>query len=264
MIFELILTLATIITGLVWGGWALSQRKKNKARENKGKDKEQKMPLMVDYARSFFPVLLFVLLLRAFVVEPFRIPSASMMPTLVPGDFILVNKFKYGLRLPVLHTEVLDLGAPERGDVVVFRYPKDPSVDYIKRVIGLPGDTIAYRDKTLYINGKRIEQKLLGDYEGAIFPGAKVLREMLPNNPHKILLYPRQPAGDFPRREGVVAVVPPNSYFVMGDNRDNSNDSRYWGVVPRKNLVGNAFFIWMNWNMFEESPIWDRFGQSIN
>lgn len=260
MIFELILTLATLITGLVWGGWALAQRKKNKVDAATKKE----MPLMVDYAKSFFPVLLFVLLLRAFVVEPFRIPSASMMPTLIPGDFILVNKFKYGLRLPVFHTEVLDLGAPERGDVVVFRYPEDPSIDYIKRVIGLPGDTIAYRDKTLYINGKRIDQEMLGGYERAIFPDARVLREMLPGNPHKILHYPRQPAMDFPRRDGVVVVVPPNSYFVMGDNRDNSNDSRYWGFVPRENLVGNAFFIWMSWDMFDAWPVWDRFGNSID
>jgi signal peptidase I len=216
---------------------------------------------VVEYAKSFFPVILAVLLLRSFLVEPFRIPSGSMMPTLLVGDFILVNKYAYGIRLPVLNTKVLDLGSPERGDVVVFRFPKDPQVDYIKRVVGVPGDHVAYQDKTLYVNGEKIPQIPAGSYvgtgSGLSMSGADRRREALGAVEHDILVASRAP--------GVSAdvVVPEGHYFVMGDNRDNSNDSRYWGFVPDENLVGRAFMIWMNWDSAAGGVAWNRIGDSI-
>ncbi|MDX1811789.1 MAG: signal peptidase I [Gammaproteobacteria bacterium] len=233
-----------------------------------GADKEEvienirKEPVLVEYARSFFPVILIVLLLRSFLVEPFRIPSGSMIPTLKVGDFILVNKFAYGIRLPVTDTKVLGIGEPHRGDVAVFRYPKDPSVDYIKRVIGLPGDRISYRNKTLYINGKRISTSRVGPYtetkDGLPIPGANRINEQLtPEIKHDILLESMKPTfnGEW--------IVPEGHYFMMGDNRDNSNDSRYWGFVPEANLVGKAFMIWMNLNIDDGGVEWSRIGNSI-
>ncbi len=202
----------------------------------------------VEYARSFFPVLLVILLFRSFLAEPFKIPSGSMMPTLLVGDFILVNKFAYGLRLPVLNTKILDVGEPKRGDVFVFRYPENPKEDYIKRVIGLPGDEITYRNKVLYVNGTQVEETDLGLYAGASEPGhrmdgALVKQEDLTGVPHKILEVPQAWIG----HEGTWK-VPAGKYFAMGDNRDNSADSRFWGFVPEENLVGRAFVIWMNWD----------------
>jgi len=228
-------------------------------------------PVLVEYSRSFFPVILAVLLLRSFVVEPFRIPSGSMMPTLLVGDFILVNKFSYGLRLPVLNAKVLPLGEPERGDVVVFRFPQNESIDYIKRVVGVPGDQIYYRNKTLYVNGEPIRQIALPPYvgEGAGKGHTGALRavEDIDGIEHDILINPR--TGDLPGGCAVLASgpvnVPDGSYFVMGDNRDNSNDSRCWGFVPEANLVGRAFAIWMNWDGQREGfPIaFDRLGHLI-
>jgi len=211
-------------------------------------------PVLVEYSRSFFPVILIVLLLRSFVVEPFRIPSGSMMPTLLVGDFILVNKFSYGLRLPVVHTEFLDLGEPERGDVIVFRFPQQESIDYIKRVVGVPGDRIQYRNKTLYVNGEAVPKLPIGRYvgegSGRGHTGAALALETLDGVEHQILINPR--SGDMPRGCDILArgpvTVPEGHYFVMGDNRDNSNDSRCWGFVPEENLVGKAFVIWMNWD----------------
>jgi len=211
-------------------------------------------PVLVEYARSFFPVILIVLLLRSFIVEPFRIPSGSMMPTLLVGDFILVNKFSYGLRWPVLNSKFLPIGEPEHGDVVVFRFPQDESVDYIKRVVGVPGDQVYYRDKTVYVNGEPMRQIALPPYvgEGAGKGHTGALRavEDLDGIEHDILINPR--ARDLPRGCNVLAsgpvTVPEGRYFVMGDNRDNSNDSRCWGFVPEVNLVGKAFAIWMNWD----------------
>ncbi len=211
-------------------------------------------PVLVEYARSFFPVILAVLLLRSFLVEPFRIPSGSMMPTLLVGDFILVNKFAYGLRWPVLNTRFLELGEPERGDVVVFRFPQDEAVDYIKRVVGVPGDQIYYRNKTLYVNGEPAARLPLppyvGEGAGAGHTGAQRALEDLEGVDHEILFNPR--ARDLPPGCTVLAngpvTVPENAYFVMGDNRDNSNDSRCWGFVPEGNLVGKAFAIWMHWD----------------
>ena len=202
----------------------------------------------VEYARSFFPVLLAILLFRSFVAEPFKIPSGSMMPTLLVGDFILVNKFAYGLRLPVLNKKILEVGEPQRGDVFVFRYPENPKEDYIKRVIGLPGDEITYRNKILYVNGKQVEETDLGAYAGPSEPGhrmegAQVKQENLGGVQHKILEVPQLWIG----HEGAWT-VPTGHYFAMGDNRDNSADSRFWGFVPEENLVGRAFVIWMNWD----------------
>lgn len=250
--FSFFLVIATFVTGVVWGGFWLylkyTQQPYPSVQE----------PLIVEYARSFFPVVLIVLLLRSFLFEPFRIPSASMMPTLLIGDFILVNKFSYGVRLPVLNTKIIELGQPQRGDIVVFRYPKQPSVDYIKRVIGLPGDRIAYFDKKLIVNGQPTKQVSLGRYQGVgqgnSMTGAEQLAEDLLGVEHSILT-----------SHGVstvedVFVVPKGQYFVMGDNRDNSNDSRYWGTVPEANLVGKAFFIWMNWDLENNGIAFSRIG----
>ncbi|MGB5735394.1 MAG: signal peptidase I [Thiohalocapsa sp.] len=228
-------------------------------------------PILVEYSRSFFPVILAVLVLRSFIVEPFRIPSGSMMPTLLVGDFILVNKFSYGLRWPVLNSKFLALGEPERGDVVVFRFPQNEAIDYIKRVVGVPGDQIYYRNKTLYVNGEPMRQIALppyvGEGSGKGHTGALRAVEDIDGVEHDILINPR--ARDLPGGCDVLAsgpiVVPEGSYFVMGDNRDNSNDSRCWGFVPEQNLVGKAFAIWMNWDGQRDGfPIaFDRIGDVI-
>jgi len=215
-----------------------------------------KEPAVVEYAKSFFPVLLIVFLLRGFVVEPFRIPSGSMLPTLYIGDFILVNKFTYGIRLPVLNKKIISIGEPKRGDVVVFRYPRDPSLDYIKRVVGLPGDHIAYYNKVLYVNGKPVSRKFIGPYLGPGEPHADEYREDLLNVKHLILLKPGRPNS----LEGEY-IVPEKMYFAMGDNRDDSADSRVWGPVPEQNLVGKAFMIWMHWS---DSIRWKRIGNMID
>lgn len=253
--FEFLLVLATLISGLIWGGYVLFRRFGTEGRD------EAKEPLIVEYAHSFFPVLFVVMILRSFIVEPFRIPSGSMMPTLLIGDFILVNKFSYGVRLPVINTKVAEVGSPQRGDIVVFRFPQDPSVDYIKRIVGLPGDRIAYYNKQLYVNGHPIQQTRLGDYVGAgkgiTMTGAALLNEDLSGVSHDILIREGQPSvqGEF--------MVPAGNYFVMGDNRDNSNDSRYWGTVPERNLVGKAFLIWMNWDWENGGVAFDRLGSSL-
>ena len=250
--FSFFLVAATFVTGVIWGAYWLYLKYAHQPYD------EDKEPLLVEYARSFFPVVLIVLLLRSFLVEPFRIPSGSMMPTLLIGDFILVNKFSYGVRLPVLNTKVIEMGEPERGDIVVFRFPKQPTVDYIKRVIGLPGDRIAYFDKKLYVNGQPIKQTSLGRYQGvgqgANMTGAELLEEDLTGVNHSILI-----SRGVPTVEDVF-VVPKGQYFVMGDNRDNSNDSRYWGTVPEANLVGKAFFVWMNWDLENNGIAFNRLG----
>ncbi|MDN5861986.1 MAG: signal peptidase I [Salinisphaera sp.] len=250
--FEAGLVLATVVTGLLWAldrfYWA----------RRRGED--QQANWAVEFGRSFFPVILAVLLLRSFVVEPFRIPSGSMVPTLLVGDFILVNKFAYGLRLPVLHTEILDLGAPQRGDVAVFRYPNNPAVDYIKRIVGVPGDTVSYHDRQLFINGKPVPLKLVGPYSG---PGmdrpepAQLFLEKLGEDWHKLVDVRSRGSGP------VSVVVPAGDYFVMGDNRDNSADSRYWGFVPESALVGPAFVIWMSIDWDAPGIRFGRIGQLI-
>jgi len=253
--FSAALTLATLLTGLVSLAYWLILRVKNK----QVRDKE---PLLVEYSKSFFPVLLFVLVLRSFIAEPFRIPSSSMMPTLLIGDFILVNKFAYGVRLPVINTKIIDVGEPERGDVMVFRYPKNPSLDYIKRVIALPGDKVGYFNKHVYINDQRITQSPLGLYQGMgkgkNMTGALLQHELLPTQDHDILITQERPS-----IEGEI-IVPQGHYFMMGDNRDNSNDSRYWGTVPKENIVGKAFMIWMNWDSDNNGIDWDRLGSTIH
>ena len=225
------------------------------------RDEKLRQPWWLEYTASFFPVILAVFVVRSFVVEPFKIPSGSMVPTLLVGDFILVNKYEYGLRLPIVNTKVTDGKPLSRGDVVVFRYPKDESVDYIKRVIGLPGDTVAYEDKKLTINGKPVPETPLPDYfDDERIGYAKQFEEDLDGRKNRILNNPAVPpfivgAEDFPYRDnckydarGVTCKVPPGNYFMMGDNRDNSADSRYWGFAPDKNIVGRAFFIWMNFS----------------
>ena len=206
-------------------------------------------------------MILVVFVVRSFVVEPFKIPSGSMVPTLLVGDFILVNKFDYGIRLPITNTKITEGRPLERGDVVVFRYPKDESVDYIKRVIGLPGDVVAYQDKQLTINGKPVPETPLPDYFDEERIGyAKQFEEDIDGRKNAILNNPAVPpfivgAEDYPYRDnctynarGVICKVPPGNYFMMGDNRDNSADSRYWGLAPDQNIVGRAFFIWMNFS----------------
>lgn len=251
--FPLILVLASAITGVIWALDALLWAPKRQA--------AAKEPVLVEYAKAFFPVIFVVLLLRSFLAEPFRIPSGSMMPTLLVGDFILVNKFSYGLRLPVLNKKVLEIGEPQRGDVVVFRYPEDPSIDYIKRVVGLPGDRISYRGKVLSINGQVMAQLPSGSYvgtgSGVSSSGADLRVENLDGVQHQILVRP-QAGGP----EGEV-VVPDGHYFMMGDNRDNSKDSRYFGPVPEGNLVGKAFMIWMNWDGAANGVDRGRLGQTI-
>jgi signal peptidase I len=225
------------------------------------RDEKLRQPWWLEYTASFFPVILVVFVVRSFVVEPFKIPSGSMVPTLLVGDFILVNKFDYGIRLPITNTKVTEGRPLERGDVVVFRYPKDESVDYIKRVIGLPGDIVSYEDKKLTINGKPVPETPLPDYFDEERIGyAKQFEEDLDGRKNRILNNPAVPpfivgAEDYPYRDnckydarGVTCKVPPGNYFMMGDNRDNSADSRYWGFAPDKNIVGRAFFIWMNFS----------------
>jgi len=260
--FALLLVILTAVTGVLWladrlllapvrrrRAAALESMTSLSTGERKTRAEEAlREPVVTEYARSFFPVLLLILLFRSFLAEPFKIPSGSMMPTLQVGDFILVNKFAYGLRLPVLNTKILSVGEPKRGDVFVFRYPENPKEDYIKRVIGLPGDEITYRNKTLYINGKEIPESYLGPYAGPSEPsnrmtGAQVKIEQLEGVDHRIMELPQLQIG----HEGTWK-VPDGYYFAMGDNRDNSLDSRFWGFVPEANLVGKALVIWMNWD----------------
>ena len=257
-----ILVLLTLGSGLIWLFYKLFFA-------NSAKDEENlSVPLVVDLARSLFPVFLIVLLLRSFLVEPFRIPSNSMMPTLLTGDFILVNKFSYGIRLPMFNNKVIEIGEPERGDVVVFRYPDDPSIPYIKRIIALPGDQIEYNDtnKMLYINNEPVPQQLIKSYQGvgsgSGMTGSELRIEELPGAKHEILIIPNggQPAVNNKW------TVPQKQYVVFGDNRDNSRDSRFWGTVPEENLIGKAFLIWMNFDLQNKNGAisWQRIGTTID
>jgi len=251
MNFALILFLLTLATGALWLVDRYVFRPKRQA--------EAKDPWWVEYGASFFPVILIVFLLRSFLVEPFKIPSGSMIPTLLVGDFILVNKYTYGIRIPVINKKVMELNSPRRGDVVVFRYPKDPSLDYIKRVVGLPGDKVEYRNKRLTINGQAMPMRPNGDFLdkeklyytprlvetlGGVEHDALVEDEAPPFVPH-VDQYPQRDKCLY-NSEGFICEVPAGHYFMMGDNRDNSQDSRVWGFVPDENLVGRAFFIWFN------------------
>ncbi len=274
--FAALMVMATIFTGVVWAldAWVWAPKRREKAGELAGtyahlsdkkladiQEKASKEPILVEYSRSLFPVILIVLLLRSFLVEPFRIPSGSMMPTLLVGDFILVNKFAYGVRLPVINTKIIGISEPQRGDVAVFRYPKDPSTDYIKRIIGLPGDRVSYYNKQLYINGNPVDLQEQETYRGVGsgigMSGAQLKVEDLDGTKHQILVDRHRPTINHEY------IVPGNHYFVMGDNRDNSNDSRFWGTVPEENLVGKAFLIWMNWDGANGGVSWGRIGSSI-
>jgi signal peptidase I len=261
--FAAILVALSALTGVIWLIDALFFAKRR--REAAG-GSEAPEPVVVEYASSFFPVIFIVLLIRSFLAEPFRIPSSSMMPTLLIGDFILVNKFAYGFKLPVLDYTIIEVGEPERGDVVVFRFPPDPSQDYIKRVVGLPGDEVVYRNKQLFINGKEVvstalPERYVGRGSGSDMTGAELRSEPLGEREHQILVRPEA----FRRGEGEGSwTVPAGHYFVMGDNRDNSLDSRYWQFVPEKNLVGEAFFIWMNWDSRNGGVDFSRIGTVIH
>lgn len=247
MMFAMFMVAILSFTGLVWLLDTLVLRKRRAAGAAE--------PVVVEYSKSFFPVILAVFLIRSFLVEPFKIPSGSMMPTLLVGDFILVNKHTYGLRVPILNNTFFEMNHPQRGEVMVFHYPKDPSLDYIKRVVGVPGDRIEYRDKRLILNGKPLEMTDDGEYN-YVAPGlnqvsAKRYKETLGEFRHDILIVPDAMAMD-----GEIT-VPEGHYFVMGDNRDNSNDSRFWGFVPEGNVVGKAFMIWWNFDNF------GRIGETI-
>jgi signal peptidase I len=289
--FALLLFLATFVTGLYW----LAERfyflpRRRRAAEELDSEAEARraslaaqgvraddgehvlqarqrilmQPWWLDWTAGLFPVILAVFVLRSFLFEPFKIPSGSMIPTLLVGDLILVNKFTYGIRLPVVNTKLTDGTPPQRGDVMVFRYPPKPSLDYIKRVVGVPGDEVAYLNKKLTINGKEIPKVAAPDYfDEDAMSYFKQYEEDLGGHRHRILNDDNRPAfipgvENFPFREncrysveGVVCKVPPGMYFMMGDNRDNSLDSRYWGFVPDANIVGKAFFIWMNFGSFK-------------
>ncbi|KAB2312943.1 signal peptidase I [Betaproteobacteria bacterium SCN2] len=256
----LLLLLATVITGAIWlwDRFVLSKKR--------GKD-EARTP-GVEYSVSLFPVILLVFLLRSFLVEPFRIPSGSMMPTLLAGDFILVNKYTYGIRLPVADRKIIDVNQPQRGEVMVFHFPEDPSIDYIKRIVGVPGDLVEYRDKRLSINGQPLAYRENGTFSfetgGLNYVTGIVYQEKLGEHEHTAMTIPGIPGflqdqlKTFPYQEnctynedGFACRVPEGHYFMMGDNRDGSNDSRYWGFVPDRNIVGKAFFIWMNFGDFK-------------
>ena len=262
--FSFFLFLATLITGLVWvlDSYVLAPRRKAviqaESETSKGVEVSRggKEPAIVEYSKSFFRVLLVVFLLRGFLVEPFRIPSGSMLPSLYIGDFILVNKFAYGIRLPVINEKIIPVSDPQRGDVVVFRYPRDVSLNYIKRIVGLPGDHIAYYNKVLYVNGDPVEREFIGQYSGPGQARSNEYREQLGDLEHRTLLVPGKPStvqGEW--------IVPEGMYFAMGDNRDNSNDSRGWGNVPDSHLVGKAFMIWMHWS---DDFRWGRIGDMID
>ena len=257
--FETILVLATPLTGLIWLIDRLFFAKRRLA-EAIGEEPPKDPPL-VDYSKAFFPVLALVLGLRSFVAEPFRIPSGSMMPTLLVGDFILVNKFSYGLRLPINNHKFLSIGEPKRGEVVVFRPPGHPREDWIKRVIGLPGDVISYREHKVSINGRELPYRVDGIYtgvgQGSVETGDTLLTEQLPGHPHHVL-------------ERVDSIgegswtVPEGQYFVMGDNRGNSEDSRFWGFLPEANLRGKAMIIWLNVDFSAQRKVdWSRIGARI-
>jgi signal peptidase I len=251
MSFALLLVLLTALTGFIVLIDRLCWAKK--------RDDTQQEPKLVEHARAFFPVFLIVLLLRSFLVEPFRIPSGSLEPTLQVGDFVAVNKFAYGLHLPVLEKKILSISHPKTGDIAVFMWPPGPKFDYIKRVIGVPGDVISYNNKQLTINGKLMPRTFV-EYSIDESSGRAVARyqENLNGVTHDIYINPKDPAIDFS------VTVPKGHYFMLGDNRDDSADSRYWGFLPEENLRGRAFLVWMSWNNKKHMPRWENIGHIIH
>lgn len=274
MDFSFFLFLALIITGLVivWDTVLRNRTARKRGRskkvehskiDNQVGSKGSQRSVIVDYARAFFPVILIVFVLRSFVVEPFRIPSGSMLPTLHIGDFILVDKFRYGIRFPIFNIKVIPVKSPERGEVMVFRYPHDNKTNFIKRIVGLPGDEIIYIDKKVFINGVAAQDTEIDRY--TLLAQNRRLdvierKEVIGASTHSIL----NDAGRQSRSMKVT--VPANSYFVMGDNRDHSNDSRYWGFVPERNVVGRAFLVWFSWDSnqkLSQRINWARIGEKI-
>jgi signal peptidase I len=270
--FALLLFMAVVVTGAYWVAELIyfkKARAKSPPRPGYPEDTavSTQQPWWLDWTAGLFPVILIVFLLRSFLFEPFKIPSGSMIPTLQIGDLILVNKFHYGVRLPVINKKMTDGTPVARGDVMVFRYPPKPSLDYIKRVIGLPGDKIAYINKMLIVNGTPISKDALPDYfdeDQMVY--SKLFEEKIGEKTHRLLNNERRPAGwneadteaNYPNKQncqyselGVTCIVPAGHYFMMGDNRDNSLDSRYFGFVPDANIVGRAFFVWMNFGNFK-------------
>ncbi|KTC81586.1 signal peptidase I [Legionella brunensis] len=251
MNFALLLIILSLVSGVIYLLDVLFFAKRRKPDEKPGR--------IIEYSRSFFPVFILVLLLRSFLIEPFRIPSGSLEPTLLVGDFVAVNKFAYGLRLPVLETKIMRISNPKTGDVAVFRWPPDPSYDYIKRVIGVPGDKISYHNKVLTINDQEMKQTFV-EYTIDESSGHAVAkyRENLNGVEHDIFIRPDVPADNFD------VVVPEGQYFMMGDNRDDSADSRFWGFTPDEYLRGKAFLVWMSWNGKTDSIRWSKIGRTIH
>lgn len=294
--FALILFVLTLVTGVIWFLDVFYLAKQRRARadaalaeydarnaklaadgiktDTSGRAELEagllRQPTWIEYSGSFFPVIALVFVLRSFLFEPFKIPSSSMVPTLLVGDLILVNKYTYGIRLPVINKKIIEINDPERGDVMVFKYPVDPSQDYIKRVVGVPGDKITYKNKRLTINGKELSYEQMPDYlDESSLTYSQQLQENINGVAHRVLNSESVQVHatnerNFPGHEQCVfsgddfsCTVPAGTYFMMGDNRDNSMDSRYWGFVPDKNIVGKAFFVWMNFSNFK------RIGSSI-
>ncbi len=262
---EFWLVSATAVCGIVWFIYWLMNIGKTKQKPTSKKNiEETKEPIIVEYAKAFFPVLLLVILLRSFLAEPFRIPSGSMMPTLEVGDFILVNKFAYGIRLPVIRTKILDTGKPERGDVFVFRFPQRPWQNFIKRAIGLPGDKISWDNEDLYINGTLVSKKYLNEHiainqQGQEVPAA-LFQENLGDIKHEIIFDTRRRHSNHSKGS---LTVPEGHYFAVGDNRFGSHDSRAWGFVPEANLVGRAMFVWMHYSGNDKGFDLSRIGTAI-
>ena len=251
MNFALLLVVLSLISGVIYLLDILFWEKK--------RSPEQKPGRIIEYSRSFFPVFFIVLLLRSFLLEPFRIPSGSLEPTLLVGDFLAVNKFAYGLRLPVWEKKVISIANPKVGEIAVFRWPPDPRYDYIKRVVGVPGDKVSYHNKVLTINGQEMKQTFV-EYTTDESSGKAVAkyRENLNGVVHDIYIRPDVPAVD------IDVEVPAGQYFMMGDNRDDSADSRYWGFAADEYLRGKAFVVWMSWNSKTDSIRWSKIGRLIN